>query len=103
MTKALILVLPNFNIPFIVECDASDTGIGVILMQTNPLHTLAPTLSTYEKELMTLILAIQKSVLISLDDTLLLELISTGLNICENRRYQLRPNRNGLSSFLSII
>lgn len=28
MTTTLILVLPNFELMFVIECDASDIGIG---------------------------------------------------------------------------
>lgn len=33
MTQALVLVLPDFTIPFEVEIDASDTTMGIVLLQ----------------------------------------------------------------------
>jgi hypothetical protein len=33
VTSPQVLRLPNFNIPFVIECDASGTGLGVVLMQ----------------------------------------------------------------------
>jgi hypothetical protein len=39
MSACLILALPDFGQPFILECDASREGIGVVLMQNR--HPLA--------------------------------------------------------------
>ncbi|KAJ3704209.1 hypothetical protein LUZ61_007914 [Rhynchospora tenuis] len=68
MTSASMLAMPDFSKPFIVETDASDKGVGVVLMQgkkpvaflSKSLGMKAKGLSTYEKEFIALLTAVQK-------------------------------------------
>lgn len=61
------LSITNFNLPFIVETDASDGGIGAVLSQEgHPIAYLSKSLgprskglSTYEKECMAILLAVE--------------------------------------------
>jgi hypothetical protein len=65
--SAPMLVLPNFSKPFILETDASDVGIGAMLMQAgHPIAFLSKALgpkssglSTYEMEYMAILVGVQ--------------------------------------------
>jgi hypothetical protein len=60
--------LPDFNKSFLIEIDASDKGVGAILMQeghpiayvSKPLGAKLRGLSTYEKDYVTILLAVEK-------------------------------------------
>lgn len=68
LIDAPVLALPDFSLPFIVETDACETGIGVVLLQKeHPLafvsKALGPRnrgLSTYEKEYMAILLSVEQ-------------------------------------------
>lgn len=63
-----VLAIPDFTKPFTLETDASDVGLGAVLMQEgHPLAYLSKSLcaknqalSTYEKECMAILLAVEK-------------------------------------------
>ncbi|KAJ4821432.1 polyprotein [Rhynchospora pubera] len=68
MTQAPVLAMPDFTQPFIIEVDACDKGIGAVLMQgkrpiafiSKSLGIKSQGLSTYEKEFLALLTAINK-------------------------------------------
>jgi hypothetical protein len=68
MTTPPVLRLPNFSLPFILESDASASGLGAVLMQEGkPIafysKTLGPramSLSIYEKEALAILEALKK-------------------------------------------
>ena len=67
LISAPILILPNFNKTFKIECDTSGIGIGVVLMQEGkPIAYFSETLSgtvlnylTYDKEMYALARALK--------------------------------------------
>ncbi|XP_060178356.1 uncharacterized protein LOC132608338 [Lycium barbarum] len=68
LTTAPVLVLPDFSMIFVVETDACNIGIGAVLMQKGqPIAFLSKglsvqhqTLSVYDKELLALVMAVNK-------------------------------------------
>nr|GEV21616.1 hypothetical protein [Tanacetum cinerariifolium] len=72
LTEALILVVPDWNLPFELMCDASDFAIGAVLGQCKtkhfqPIHYASKTMTeaqihytTTEKEMLTVVYAFEK-------------------------------------------
>lgn len=64
MSTTLVLALPDFQQPFVVETDASDQGLGVVLLQQGrPLAYLSKALGVKNKQL-----SIYEKGVFSLDD-----------------------------------
>jgi hypothetical protein len=67
LVQALVLAIPDFTKPFILETDASEHGVGAVLMQdghplaymSKPLSNKNKALSTCEKECLAIVSAIK--------------------------------------------
>lgn len=68
LIEAPILSLPNFSKPFVIDTDACDTGVGAVLQQdghpiaymSKPLSPKHRGLSTYEKECLAILMAVEQ-------------------------------------------
>lgn len=72
LTRETLLYHPNYAVPFIVQCDASDVGLGAVLYQNqNGMRRVVAYASrllldrerryaTHEKELLSIVFALQK-------------------------------------------
>lgn len=66
--SAPVLALPNFNQPFAIETDACKNGVGAVLLQnghplafiSKPLGVKTQGLSTYEKEYLAILVAVEQ-------------------------------------------
>lgn len=60
LVSAPVLAIPDYQQPFVIETDASDQGGHPICYLNNALSPKNKALSTYEKECMTILLAVEK-------------------------------------------
>ncbi|TYK21513.1 Transposon Ty3-G Gag-Pol polyprotein [Cucumis melo var. makuwa] len=68
MSTIPVLALPDWSLPFMIETDASGSGLGAVLSQnghpiaffSQKLSTRAQSKSIYERELMAVVLSVQK-------------------------------------------
>ena len=67
LSTAPVLALPDFAVPFAIETDACDSGVGAVLIQRGyPLAFISKALgprtrglSTYEKEYLAILVAVE--------------------------------------------
>jgi hypothetical protein len=111
MMSPRVLRLPDFTLTFVVECDASSTSLGVVLMQEgHPIAFLnkalkgqALHLSTYEKELLSLVTAVQHWFQYLLGHTFTVRTDQQAFAIFWTSRWVLSPSSVGSPSCLGMI
>lgn len=107
MTEALVLALPDFNLPFTLETDASDLAMSAVLMQNHhpivffnkPFCPRLQHASTYVHELYAIVVAVRKwclyllghSFIILIDHKSLKELIAQVIQTPEQQVYLSKP------------
>jgi hypothetical protein len=68
LVSAPVLSMPDFSVPFCIETDASNVGVGAVLLQkghplafiSKPLGPKTKGLSTYEKEYLAILIAVEQ-------------------------------------------
>lgn len=110
MSTAPVLTLPDFSQPFTVETDASQFGIGAVLMQNKrPIAYLSQKLgsknqglSTYEKALLALISAVTKWRLYLIGSTFTIKTDQISLKHLLEQKIHTALQHRGLSKLLGF-
>ncbi|XP_070035135.1 uncharacterized protein [Nicotiana tomentosiformis] len=111
LTTSPVLALPDYSTPFVVETDASGTGIGAVLMQHGyPIafisKVLSPrhlALSVYERELLALVFALTKWSHYLLGQYFIVKTDQKALNTKRERKMLLQIHFPELMVFLDTV